>query len=100
MLVAEGLHKRYGPVAALAGFDLSIAAGEVAGLIGRNGAGKSTFAAGAGGILRPHRGPVRVDGLDLPPPPPPAPPPRGLAGPGGGLLPAPAPVRDRRLLRR
>ena len=65
MLVAEGLHKRYGPVAALAGFDLSIAAGEVAGLIGRNGAGKSTFAAVAAGILRPDRGTVRVDGIDL-----------------------------------
>src|SRR5437588_10738500 len=51
MLVAEGLHKRYGSVVALDGFDLSVAAGEVVGLIGRNGAGKSTFAAIAAGIL-------------------------------------------------
>jgi ABC-2 type transport system ATP-binding protein len=65
VLVAEGLHKRYGPVQALAGFDLSVAAGEVAGLIGRNGAGKSTFAAVAAGLRRPDRGTVRVDGIDL-----------------------------------
>jgi ABC-2 type transport system ATP-binding protein len=62
VLVAEGLHKRYGSVVALDGFDLSIAAGEVAGLIGRNGAGKSTFAAIAAGILRPDRGRVLIDG--------------------------------------
>ena len=65
MLVAEGLHKRYGSVVALDGFDLSVAAGEVVGLIGRNGAGKSTFAAIAAGILRPDRGTVSVDGIDV-----------------------------------
>jgi len=63
MLAAEGLHKRYGPVVALDGFDLSVAAGEVVGLIGRNGAGKSTFMAIAAGILRPDRGTVRIDGI-------------------------------------
>ncbi|MEU8261618.1 ABC transporter ATP-binding protein [Micromonospora sp. NPDC048999] len=65
MLMAEQVHKRYGPVRALAGFDLRIAAGEVVGLIGRNGAGKSTFAGIAAGLLRPDQGGVRVDGIDI-----------------------------------
>jgi ABC-2 type transport system ATP-binding protein len=65
VLVARELHKRYGSVVALDGFDLSVAAGEVVGLIGRNGAGKSTFAAIAAGILRPDRGRVLVDGVEV-----------------------------------
>ncbi|GIF47956.1 ABC-2 type transport system ATP-binding protein [Asanoa ferruginea] len=65
MLLAEGLHKRYGPVSALAGFDLRIAPGEVVGLVGRNGAGKSTFAAIASGLVRPDRGRVCVAGHDV-----------------------------------
>jgi ABC-2 type transport system ATP-binding protein len=65
MLIAEGLLKSYGPTAALNGFDLRISAGEVVGLIGRNGAGKSTFAAVAAGLVRPDRGGVRIDGIDI-----------------------------------
>ncbi len=65
MLLAEGLHKRYGPIRALAGFDLRVAAGEVVGLIGRNGAGKSTFASVAAGLIRPDRGTVRIAGFDM-----------------------------------
>jgi ABC-2 type transport system ATP-binding protein len=65
MLEAVGLHKRYGDVAALDGFDLRITAGEIVGLIGRNGAGKSTFAAAVAGAIRPDRGVVRVAGVDV-----------------------------------
>ena len=42
VIEARGLHKRYGAVAALNGIDLKIPAGKIVGLIGRNGAGKTT----------------------------------------------------------
>src|SRR5690606_7655671 len=38
----QGVHKRYGPVLALGGIDLSLRAGQVHALLGANGAGKTT----------------------------------------------------------
>lgn len=60
MLVVTDLHKSYGPVPALAGFDLEVRPGEIAGLIGHNGAGKSTFARIVAGLVRPDRGHVSI----------------------------------------
>lgn len=62
MLIAEGLVKRYGPRRALDGFDLTVAAGEIVGLIGHNGAGKTTFVEVVTGLVRPDAGRVRVEG--------------------------------------
>ena len=42
VIEAHGLHKRYGATVALRGIDLKIPAGKIVGLIGRNGAGKTT----------------------------------------------------------
>src|SRR5580692_5544935 len=64
LLEATGLMKRFGPTIALDGFDLAVAAGEIAGLVGHNGAGKSTFARITAGLVRPDAGAVLVDGLD------------------------------------
>jgi ABC-2 type transport system ATP-binding protein len=64
MLEARGLVKRYGARAALDGFDLDVRAGEIAGLIGHNGAGKTTFMEVVTGLVRPDRGQVRVGGID------------------------------------
>jgi len=64
MLEAINLRKRYGAVTALDGFDLTIAAGEIVGLIGHNGAGKTTFAEIVTGLVRADEGQVRVDGID------------------------------------
>ncbi len=65
MIHAENLVKRYGDVTALDGFNLDAAPGEVVGLIGHNGAGKTTFASVVTGLVRPDRGTVRICGIDV-----------------------------------
>jgi ABC-2 type transport system ATP-binding protein len=62
MLIAEGIAKRYGAVRALDGFDLTVEPGEIVGLIGHNGAGKTTFVEVVTGLVRPDAGRVTVDG--------------------------------------
>jgi len=64
-LVAEGLVKRFGPVAAVGGVSLTVASGEVVGLLGPNGAGKTTTLRMLAGILTPDQGRVMVAGLDI-----------------------------------
>ena len=54
-----------GPVEALRGIDLSIAPGEVFGIIGRSGAGKSSLVRVINLLNRPTRGEVIVAGRDL-----------------------------------
>lgn len=63
MLSVDGLVKRYGEVQALAGFDLTVADGEIVGLVGHNGAGKSTFTEIVSGLIEPDAGTVLIDGL-------------------------------------
>jgi ABC-2 type transport system ATP-binding protein len=65
MLAAEGLVKRYGARRALDGFDLTVAPGEITGLIGHNGAGKTTFVEIVTGLTRPDAGRVTVGGVDV-----------------------------------
>jgi ABC-type sugar transport system ATPase subunit len=43
LLQARGIHKRFGGVCAVDGLDFTLEAGEVVALLGKNGAGKSTF---------------------------------------------------------
>jgi sodium transport system ATP-binding protein len=64
-LVAEGLVKRFGPVAAVDGVSLTVSPGEVVGLLGPNGAGKTTTLRMLAGILTPDSGAVRVGGVDI-----------------------------------
>lgn len=52
-------------VAALSGVDLTVAAGEVVGLLGPSGAGKSTLLCLLGGLFRPSAGQVHVGELEL-----------------------------------
>lgn len=59
---AQGLRKRYGGKDALAGVDLTIARGAAFGLIGLNGAGKTTFIKSLLGVVRPTAGRIRVLG--------------------------------------
>ncbi|MHB8630806.1 MAG: energy-coupling factor transporter ATPase [Candidatus Limnocylindria bacterium] len=50
---------------ALQGASFTLAAGEVVGIMGHTGSGKSTLVQHFNGLLRPHRGSVRVFGTDL-----------------------------------
>jgi ABC-2 type transport system ATP-binding protein len=63
MLHAVEVHKRYGETIALDGFTLTIAAGEVCGLVGHNGAGKTTFVEIVTGLTRADSGTVTIGGL-------------------------------------
>ena len=64
MLEVNGQVKHYGHVVALDGLDLRIEAGEVAGLVGHNGAGKTTAVEVILGLVRPDAGSIRVGGID------------------------------------
>lgn len=64
-LEAEGLHKSFGGVQAVADVSLRVAAGELLAMIGPNGAGKSTCFNMLNGQLRPDRGRVRLRGRDV-----------------------------------
>jgi len=65
VLEASGLVKAYGKQRALDEFTLRVAAGEIAGLVGHNGAGKTTFAEVVAGLAHPDAGTVRVCGVDV-----------------------------------
>ncbi|HLK90949.1 MAG TPA: sugar ABC transporter ATP-binding protein [Polyangia bacterium] len=56
------MKKRYGATQALAGVDLTVAAGEVHALLGQNGAGKSTLMKVLSGAVRPDAGEMKLDG--------------------------------------
>jgi ABC-2 type transport system ATP-binding protein len=62
---AEGLGKRFGDLWALRDFDLDVPAGTVLGLLGHNGAGKTTAVRILTTLARPTTGSARVDGLDV-----------------------------------
>jgi ABC-2 type transport system ATP-binding protein len=61
----EQLTKHYGTLVALDNVSLKIGSGEVFGLLGPNGAGKSTLLKTLVGILRPTRGTIKLDDVDI-----------------------------------
>jgi len=70
LLEAKALHKRFGSVVAAAGFDVAIGDREVVGIIGANGAGKTTFVNMVTGYMKPDSGHIFYDGRDITPLPP------------------------------
>ena len=65
MVELQGIVQHYGDVQALRGIDLSVAPGQVFGVIGRSGAGKSSLVRTINLLNRPTSGRVVVDGREL-----------------------------------
>ena len=85
----EDVHTYYGKSHILHGVSLVVAPGEVVGLLGRNGVGKSTTLKTIMGLVRPSRGTVRFNGASIT-----GMPPHKLARLGIGYVP-----EDRRIFR-
>jgi ABC-type multidrug transport system ATPase subunit len=66
MIEAQGLAKRYGSSPALAGSDLHAAGGSVLGVLGPNGAGRSTLSRVPTAPTTPGAGSHHVAGYDVP----------------------------------
>ena len=62
LVSVEGLHTYYGKSHILHGVSLAVGAGEVVGLIGRNGVGKSTTLKSIMGLVSPSEGTIAFQG--------------------------------------
>ena len=89
MLTLDGVHTYYAKSHILHGVSLEVRPGEVVGLLGRNGVGKSTTLKTIMGIVRPSSGRIVFDGRDIA-----GLPPYRLARVGIGYVP-----EDRRIFR-
>ncbi len=65
ILSGQNLAKRYGARDVVRDINLDVRQGEVVGVLGPNGAGKTTTFYMLAGIVKPTRGKVHLDGLDI-----------------------------------
>ena len=65
MISAERLTRRYGEVVAASNVSFDVGAGEIVGLLGHNGAGKTTIMKILTGFLEPSAGSATIDGIDV-----------------------------------
>jgi ABC-2 type transport system ATP-binding protein len=65
MIETEGLSRRYGELVAVSDVSFNIGSGEVVGLLGHNGAGKSTIMKMLTGSLEPSAGRIAIGGRDM-----------------------------------
>ena len=65
MLTCKGLCKKYGSTVALNNFSIEIPEGEIVGLLGPNGSGKTTFLKIVAGLLKANAGSVDVAGEQI-----------------------------------
>jgi sodium transport system ATP-binding protein len=65
MIEATGLSKRFGAIEAVRDVSFVARDGEITGILGANGAGKSTCLRMLYGVLTPDRGKACIDGIDI-----------------------------------
>jgi branched-chain amino acid transport system ATP-binding protein len=65
LLHIEGLSRSFGGLAAVSNMALSVETGEILGLIGPNGSGKTTTLNLIAGTLKSHAGSIRLDGAEV-----------------------------------
>jgi ABC-type branched-subunit amino acid transport system ATPase component len=65
VLEVRKFHAGYGRLTVVREVNLFVRAGEVVGLVGRNGAGKTTFISALAGLLEQSRGEIWLNGRDL-----------------------------------
>jgi sodium transport system ATP-binding protein len=65
MIEAENLSKRFGDIEAVRNISFVARDGEITGLLGANGAGKSTCLRMLYGVLTPDSGRASIDGIDI-----------------------------------
>lgn len=64
-LIIENIQKSYGGRRVVDGVSFNVEKGEVVGLLGRNGAGKTTSFDMVLGLVKPERGTITLDGKDI-----------------------------------
>ena len=65
LLVLANVESAYGPVKAIRGVSLKVRRGEIATVLGSNGAGKSTILKTISGIIDPNKGHIRFAGVEI-----------------------------------
>ena len=65
VIEADGLTKHFAAVAAVDGLTFTVDRGEIFGLVGPDGAGKTTTMRMLAGVMRPDGGSIVIDGVDV-----------------------------------
>ena len=65
IIAAEGLTKRFDAIAAVDGLSFTVERGEIFGLVGPDGAGKTATMRMLAGVMRPDGGSIIIDGIDV-----------------------------------
>ncbi len=65
MIEAKNLSKIYGKVKALSNVSFNLNKGEITGIIGHNGAGKTTLLKIMSGLIKPEKGTIFINGIDI-----------------------------------
>ena len=67
ILKAEHMYKSFGVTKAVVDFSMELKRGEIHGLIGENGSGKSTFSSMVAGLYKPDKGTMYIGGKEYAP---------------------------------
>jgi phospholipid/cholesterol/gamma-HCH transport system ATP-binding protein len=65
MIEVKGVHKSFGDLKVLTGVDLQIPKGQITVILGRSGVGKSVLLKHIIGLIRPDRGRIWIDKVDI-----------------------------------